>query len=600
MRLSWICFVISSFAFIFLFAKQYRVQVPAVGGTYTEAIVGSPQRINPIFASVNDVDVDLTRLIFSGLMRYDETQHLVPDIAEAYTVSEDKKVYTFQLRHNVLWHDGQPLTAADVVFTIQTIQDPSVESPLLVTFQGVDVRAIDDYTVEFRLREPFTPFVSSLTVGIIPEHVWTNVTPDQMRLHNYNLQPTGSGPYQFNRLSKNGGYVYRYELKRADNFYRQSPYIQDVVFQFFSSYDGTSGAIEALRENKVDGLSFVPHELTDRVQRKNISLHTLRLPQYTALFFNQHHAPILKETIVRKALEQALDKERILQQAINGEGKVIDGPILSQSPEGGASGTTTPFMVDEANATLDTLWERVPLETYRALRRAALIHEWQVSVQGTASGTVKLVTEDTATTTIPAEVEKNITDQLLAELREPQTFYRKDKNGTIITLTIVTADTPEYRQAAKQIASSWEEIGISTKVQLVNRKDVSRLVLKGRDYDVLLYGAVVGSDPDQYPFWHSSQVDFPGLNLAQYVNKDVDTLLERARTGGTPDEVAEIYKKIQARIFEDRPAIFLYTPTYTYATSNIVFGSTVKQIFTPADRFADVPNWYIKTTGKWK
>ena len=209
----------------------HRVTVPDVGGRYVEGLVGSPQFVNPLFASLNDVDSDLARLIYSGLMRYDENGAFTPDLAERYTVSEDKKVYTFFLRKNVTWHDNDQeiFSAKDVKFTFDLIQDRSVGSPLFISFEGVEVKVVDDFTVEFVLKEPFPLFLSSLTVGILPEHIWSNIPGNQLRLAKYNVQPVGTGAYMFRRLSKNeSGYIDKYELVRFDRFYHSSAYIHIV------------------------------------------------------------------------------------------------------------------------------------------------------------------------------------------------------------------------------------------------------------------------------------------------------------------------------------------------------------------------------------
>jgi peptide/nickel transport system substrate-binding protein len=164
----------------------------------------------------------------------------------------------------------------------------------------------------------------------------------------------------------------------------------------------------------------------------------------------------------------------------------------------------------------------------------------------------------------------------------------------------VTADTQEYRKAAEIIAGYWQEIGVKTSIEYVPVKDMARSALKDRSYDVLLYGFILGSDPDQFAFWHSSQVTYPGLNLAQYSNRDVDALLSQARETTDENKVAELYGKIQEKILADRPAIFLYSPTYTYATLDKVKGIDLSRISVPADRFADITEWYLKTRGQWK
>ncbi len=597
-------------------ADANRVQIPKAGGRYVEAVVGAPQLVNPIFAGLNDVDVDLTRLIFSGLMRFDANQELVPDLAESYKISEDKKVYTFTLRQDISWHSGNkkevgpPITAHDVAFTFETIQNQEVGSPLYVSFQGVVVEAIDDWTVSFTLKEPFQPFLSSLTIGIIPSHIWENIPPERMRLAQSNLQPVGSGPYVFKKLVKDQtGFISRYELAKNEQYHLGVPYIDEIVFQFFGVYDDPDvGAIQALRSQKVDGIHFVPAHLAPKVERKHISMHTLQLPQYTALFFNPPHQSLLEDDDVREALALAIDKRRILRESLHGEGEIIEGPMLPGFPGYSESITSTPYSAMKANELLDKNYERLSAEEYRKERRAALIQE-----RGIVTSTIEAALDESVTSTDtvveeePAPEGLSVDEQLAQidvqldqELREAQTFYRTKKDGTILELELVTVATDEYAQAAELIAGFWQELGIKTNITMVDPRQISKDVLKRRDYDVLLYGVIVGSDPDQFPFWHSSQVAYPGLNLSQYVNKDVDALLEKARETDSPEQLQELYGTLQDTILKDRPAIFLHTPVYRYATTDKIKGFTITRIFYPADRFTDVHKWYIKTKGKWQ
>ncbi|PIT86958.1 MAG: hypothetical protein COU33_00285, partial [Candidatus Magasanikbacteria bacterium CG10_big_fil_rev_8_21_14_0_10_43_6] len=562
----------------------------------------------------NDVDVDLARLLYSGLMRFDGDQQLVPDLAISSSLSDDKKTYTFALRQDVTWHDGEPFTARDVAFTFERIQDPVAASPLFLSFQTVKVTVIDEYTIQFTLEEPFQPFLSSLTVGILPEHIWGDIEPGRLRLTKVNLQPIGTGPFQFHKLAKDDtGFIFQYELKRFDGYYNQPPYIQNFIFQFFGVYDTDLGAIQALRQKKVDGLHFVPSHLRDKVQRKHVDIHTLQLPQYTALFFNQKKQPLLEDSKVRTALAYALDKERILRESLSGEGQVIYSPVLPGFPGYTEDIEKTPYSPDEANALLDDVWDRISAEEYRQERKEQIEQELKDE-----RGVVDVIVEETpeegsredgSNTDSAPEVMSSSTQeeinaasevQLDAELYAAQTFYRKDDDGNIVSLRLVTADTAEYHQAADLIAGFWQDLGVQVVVSYVDAKDFSRQVLKDRNYDIVLYGIIVGSDPDQYPFWHSSQKEYPGLNLSLYVNRSVDELLVKARETDDQEELETLYSTFQDTILEDMPAIFLHTPIYRYATTDRVHGVTVERIFHPADRFSAVTDWYVKTKGDWR
>src|SRR3989339_763924 len=176
--------------------------VPKNGGEYSEAIVGQPKYINPIFSSVNEVDADLTSLIYSGLFKFDKKQKLIPDLAESYSLSEDKKIYSIKLREDILWSDSEKFTSNDVAFTILMTQDINVGSPLAATFQGVKIEIIDDYNINLILEEPFSPFINNLTLGILPQHIWSDTNPGNLKLAKTNLQPVGTGPWAFSSLTK--------------------------------------------------------------------------------------------------------------------------------------------------------------------------------------------------------------------------------------------------------------------------------------------------------------------------------------------------------------------------------------------------------------
>lgn len=593
--------------------RGYRVEVPAVGGTYIEAAVGSPELVNPLFATLNDADRDVVELVYSGLMRFDKNQRLVPDLAAKVSVNETETVYTFSLREDVIWHDEEPFTSEDVIFTFNMIQDEAVGSPLYVTFRDIAVEAVDDYTVTFTLEEPFAPFLQSLTIGMLPEHYWFDVQPERFALTQKNLQPIGTGPYMFSKLAKDTtGAVYEYELERFARYHREAPFIQNFTFMYYPVYEGEAGAVRSIRQQAVQGLNFVPSDIREQVERKHIVLHTLQLPQYTGLFFNGVREPALADDDVREALAIALDKDRIVREALGGEGQVIEGPVLPGFPGYNPEIEKVPYDITSANELLDDAWPSLTSDAYRELREKELIEQLiaqrtaeQVPVSATSTESTTS-TEDVVeeapeveaitTSTVAGEVE-----QILAgEIDPSQTFYRKSDDDVILEIDIVTVDTQEYRDAAALIEASWQEIGVNVNVAFVPAKDFSRTVLKDRSYDVLLYGVILGSDPDQFPFWHSSQVEAPGLNLALYENEDVDELLETARASTDDAEIEEAYTTFQNTLLEDRPAVFLYTPTYTYAQHVDVQGFDVSQIFVPSDRFANVTEWYLRTRGMWK
>jgi ABC-type transport system substrate-binding protein len=605
-------FITSAIWGVMWFFKNNAV-VPASGGDYSEALIGQPKYINPLFASANDVDADLSSLIYSGLFHYNEKQKLIPDLASDYTVSNDGKTYDINLRKDIRWSDNEPFNADDVIYTFETIQDPLTGSPLLAAFQSIEIERTDDYSVRFVLKEPFAPFLSSLTVGILPQHAWINVPPSGIRLAKTNLQPVGSGPWKFSKLTKDsGGNIQSYELKRNETYYKNAPHLKTLTFKFYTDY---SQAVSALKSQEVMAVSFLPRDLANKITGKNFKLYKFKLPQYTAVFFNQNAAPDLKDSDTRLALSMALDKNEILAQALDGEGEIINSPILKDSYGYNPDIAFPAFDKEKANQILDKNWEKIQPEIFFKTEYDALLKIKRNELDALKNNTGTPIGQiNTTSEWLAAEIEKiekESSNSVRQGMEADQSFYRKNtkargavttqgvENNKFLTISITTVDTPEYQKAAQIVAKMWRAIGIKTKIQIVNSGQIVRDILRDRNYDALLYGEIAGSDPDPYPFWHSSQISYPGLNLALFANRAADKLLEDARVTTTEQKRAEQYEKFQQILAKEIPAAFLYSPTYNFIANKEIKGIDFKQIFFPSDRFNGLSNWYIKTKRQW-
>lgn len=519
--------------------SSHRMDLPAAGGTYTEALVGSPQYINPLYAGSNDVDADLTRLIYSGLMRPDEQGGLTPDLAETVVISEDGLTYTLTIRDNARFHNGDEVLARDVLFTIEAIQNPQYRSPLAVSFQGVAVSQVDEKTIAFQLEEPFAPFLSTLTLGILPETLWGEIDARNAPLAERNLEPVGSGPYQFAKFSKDKkGNILSYTLERNEHYYSTPALIDELTFKFYSD---AGSAVEALDSHYVEGIGYVPPELQEQVEKdRSVTLYHPTIPRETILFFNQEKRAELKKLDLRRAIALAIDKQAIINDVLSGNAKVIDGPILSGMIGYHPDIAKISQNIDEANTLLDTLGYLRP--------------------EGSAYRQTK-----------------------------------KDSTDSPLSFTLTTVQSPEFVRAAEMIRDQLAIIGIYVEIVSIPQEVFVADVLAPHSYELLLSGVLLGLDPDPYPFWHSSQTRNGGLNLALYGNRKADTLLEEARGLTNPEERAAKYREFQDLLAQDIPAIFLYQASYAHAVSTRVKNVDLAHISTPADRFANVAEWYIKT-----
>ncbi|MBU1922422.1 hypothetical protein KKD84_04360 [Patescibacteria group bacterium] len=533
---------------------SHRVLMPKQGGEYIEGLVGAPQFINPLYAPSNDVDMDLTGLIYSGLLKIDADGQIQPDLAESYEISEDGKVYIFYIKGDARWHDGLEVTANDVVYTFDCILNPDYASPLIVSLRGTYVEAIDDLTVKFTLEEPFAPFLSTLTVGILPQHLWQDIPASSFQLAEFNRKPIGSGYYKFKSFIKDKkGAIHAYNLERNDRYYGQLPYIDNITFKFYPTFEE---GIAALNNKNIQGLSYLPKDLKDQIRgRGDLAFYNPRLTQYTALFFNQKKRAELKNLNYRKVLALATNKEELVNDVLGGEGSVVHAPILEGLVGWHSDIAKYEYNLDEANKILDEEddWKYLSDgDTFRAKM-------------------VKKENEDGE------------------EVEERQDF----------TLNISTIDTEENVAVAEKLRDQWERVGIKVEIFTYNRLDLQKNIIKNYDYEILLYGEILGHDPDPYPFWHSAQIA-QGLNLAQLADRDVDKLLEEARSTTNGEERQEKYVEFQNILAENLAAIFLYAPTYTYPVSEKVKGIEFARIVLPVDRFSGLQNWYIKTKRAWK
>lgn len=617
-------FIFSSLFLLNAFNSKSKIEVPKVYGEYIEGVLGSVQYINPIFSFLNETDQDLCSLVYSGLLKYDEKRNLITDLAVKYILNEENTEYTFELKKDVLWHDGQKFSADDILFTFDLIQDSRVSSPLQISFKDVKVEKIDEYTIKFILTEPSTSFLSSLTIGILPAHIWRNIPYEQIKLAQRNLQPIGTGPFKFSKLIKDEfGFIHKIELVRNENYYKNPPFLKKFSFEFFSDYDGPNGLISALREQKINAISFVPFEYREKITRKHIIINTLQLPQYTAIFFNQKK---IDNFDLRFALAQALDKEKIVREVLENEAKIIHSPILEGYPGFKEIENKINFSISESNTLLDKNWERISADDYRELLKKEKV-EYLISQEKSKIAEAEYLAisenesenlenedsqnenQESATSTLSVDEEKisqDVENELNSTLDPAQIFYRYPKKSedkkNILELNLVTVATPEYTKVAQIISGYWQDVGVKVNLKFVDAQDITREVLRNRDYDILIYGVLLGSDPDQYPFWHSDQIAYPGLNLSAYSNKDVDKILQDLRKikKEQSEEIDNLYGQLQDKILSDLPAIFLYTPTYTYAQENFIKGFDVERISEPSDRFSNITDWYVKTKKVWK
>lgn len=551
-----------------VFYIHNRQVVPIAGGEYVEGLIGAPKHINPLYASVNDADNDISQLVYSSLFKRGKNGELVNDLVESYKISNDQKIYTFTLRPDVKWHDGYELTADDVVFTFNALSDSQYHSPLRASFGGVRIKKIDQQQFKFILDSPYAAFLELLTFGILPAHLWSQIPAESANLAELNLKPIGSGPFMFVKFLKDKqGEIKEYILTPNKEYYGQVPLV-NLKFKFFPNF---AAAVAALNDNVIDGISYLSPEMkSDILRPQTYNFHKLFLPQLTLIFFNQAHNKFLADKAVRQALAFAIDRNAIINDILGGNAYLVDGPILPNS---------FAYYQDIKKYNYN------PKEADRLLVNI----DWRL---------VEVTDEDVA----QAEEDINSKDEEVKKKAEAILSVGpgrwRQKKGQFLVVNLKTVDRQQNKQVVETIRNYWEKIGIKTIVEILPAAQLQQEVIKPRNFDALFYALVTGPDPDPYAFWHSSQAGTGGFNIADFTNKEADQLLEDARVTSDIKIRQEKYKKFQEIISEEEPAIFMYSPIYIYPQSVKVKGFDVKNILFPRDRFANIEEWYIKTGKK--
>ena len=540
-----ILFIFSTIALILTASSRFYVSVPVKGGVLTEGIIERPRFINPVLAKSN-ADRNLTALVYSGLVRMSPAGELVPDLAKSWTLSDDGLIYTFTLKDNIHWQDGEPITGADIVYTIEKIKDPglAIKSPRRASWTDVAVLAPDPSTVVFTLKQPYAPFLENATVGILPKHIWERITDDEFDVSYYNIDPIGSGPYRVSKIVQDTekGLPLSYELSAFPGFALGEPYISTLFIRFFGN---NKDLLDAYHKGEITQFPTVDPEIAKGLEASGARVTRVHLPLIDAAFFNQNQQPLFADKAVRQALALAVNKDRIVNDVLLGYGHPVDGPISGLLTH---SGTTTETRGDLAGAQkiLDNAgWKR-------------------------ASSTNLYTKTD-----------------------------KKKKTTTPLTFSITVPDVPELKHTAELLKEDWALLGADVEVKVFEIGTFGSEVLAQRKYDILLYG-IIGRSSDPYPYWHSSQRNAPGANIAMYTNRIADDLLEKIRKTSNTDARNTLLEKFESTVLDDMPAVFIYSPDFLYATSPDVHGMTTETVSVESERFLGIADWYINSEQVWK
>lgn len=508
------------------------------GGTFTEGIVGTYSNADPIYAS-SSVDSSVSKLIFSGLFKYDSNQNLVPDLASRMSTDKRGKTYTVTLKNNLHWHDGQPLTAKDVVFTFKTIQNPDAKSYLLPSWQGIKISQQDDKTVVFTLPSTLSSFPDSLTTGIIPWHILKGTPADQLRSSDFNtVRPVGSGPFKYDTVevqpdkNKDGINLQHIGLLANDGYYGGSPGIKRYIINTYDDQGELMAAYDSKKVDAISGLGTIDEEYSED-QDNNV--YSVPIAGQTMVFF-RNSQDILSDLRVRRALVLGANRNKVIQST---------GQVLKESDE--------PLLVSQLGYD-----KKFAQKTNDIGRANTLLNKagWKI---------------------------------------DKATGVRTKKHKQL-SFKLYALSNSEYGKVANELRGEWAALGVDAQIVMQNDNDLKNTV-SNHGYDALLTTISVGADPDVFAFWHSSQISVKSkarLNFSEYKSGKADISLEAGRSRLEPSIRVVKYKGFLKAWHDDNPALALYQPNYTFIVRAPFSGFSSKSLVSPVDRYADVSKWMIR------
>jgi len=504
---------------------------PAYGDTFIESLTGNISGLIPNVLS-DSASFEIGSMLYSGLITRDKDLNIIGELAESWTFSQDCLDLTFNLRRNVRWHDGRPFTAADVVFTYETMIHPKTPTAYREDFKAVaEVAAPDPYTLRVRYKQPYAKALQSWGLWMLPRHLLESyVREGRLREAPQNRSnPVGTGAYRFGEWKPGEKVV----LVANPDYFEGRPHLGRVVYRIIPSQ---ATIFLELKAKGVDaaGLTALQFKRQTEYPAFRKAYHKYEYPAnaYTYLGFNLKD-PRFADRRVRQAIAHAINKRELIDGVLLGLGREATGPYKPGTWAHNPDVPTYPY--DMAKA--------------RALLAAA---GW---------------TETNA-------------DGVLVRNDQPFTFELLTNQGN-----------DERKKVAEIVQASLKELGIQVDIRVIEWASLLKEYIKKRRFEAIILGWGIGLDPDQYEIWHSSKTGPDELNHISYANPEVDALLEQGRTSCRQAERKKFYDRLQTILAEDQPIVFLY-----FRDALPVVSSRVRGIVpAPSGIRYNFNEWYVPT-----
>lgn len=516
---------------IMWYSDSYETTAYTKGGDYSEATLGKVNSMNPLYAATNSEKV-LSKLLFANIVSPDTSGHEKAELAKSITMDKTGKVWTLTLRENMKWSDGEPITADDVIYTIDLIHDSSAKTTIAVSFTNVKMEKKDDLTVEFTLPSAYIDFRDSLEFPLVPSHILKDISPALVYESEFSTKPVCSGPFVLNAMqvsSVTSSSLQTIYLNRNDNYF-----LRDALLNSFTlkTYDN----VDAIREAVSAGDITATAELPAGEEFGGVINARTSLINGGAFAFLNTSSDILKEVKVRQAIRIGVDMNKVREGIA--EGEQLDYPILDSQVSGLA-------------------YPELPKYDVEAAR-------------------------------------KLLTEAKLTYNEEEKKIYNID--GGVATINMAVLKRDKILNRAERFAEELKALGFEVSINVFDESlagaDFITSVIKPREYDILFYEIDLGVSADPFVYYSSTQANESGWNFSNYRNGLSDVNLLSARlTADTKLRKAK-YEAFLKSWVSEVPAIGLYRSTlhYYYNRNADIYDEDTK-LTDALDRFADVRYW---------
>lgn len=501
---------------------------PAEGGRLREAVQGPAARMNPLDGGATPAERDLAALVFAGLTRPGPDGAPQPALAGSWDVSEDACVFIFRLRRGLTWHDGHPVSADDVLFSVDALiaLGERADTRLADVWRSAALARVNGETVRVELPQPFAPLPSFASFGLLPAHLLADVPAEGLAEHEFFGRPVGAGPFRLLSLGADGAV-----LRRFPGYALGPPLLEAVELRFV---EASSTAGRALADGGAHA-AVLGHVADVRLARAGEGgnapqARTVARTAYTVILLN-HRVELFADPRVRRALSLAVDRVALAAQV---GGLPADTPFTPGwwAADGG------PWPAPDRDAALRLLGEA----------------GWS---------------------------------------RGPDGVARRERRELAFTLLVPTEGGRE--PLARLVAAAWQGMGARVTVAPADANLLLRDFLVPRAFQAAMVGWDPGPDPDPFTAWHSALRGRVEGNLSDTADAELDALATAARAARSQEQRRDLYLRFAARFRDVTPGIVLFAEGLIYVTRPPLAGVDLRAAAEPADRFAGVHRWHLRT-----